>query len=249
MRPNYLLLILGFPLMLGFGCQRNVDELALSDESPARSNRANETMARAQLRNYDASGQSFHYLTRTQGDPRAIDPTLMLHIAAKLNQAAFKVPWRELDQMTKTFITERGIDPLGDDTRYDASLQLAAFETAHRAGLREAPSPERDAMLTYYMDVLVAQKAVDCDALAELLLELRSIVSQERFVTYYNYVLTTARSEFAYSEEKLHQLREQLDQGLLPAAEKNAFLAEVAKYRAQRLGAEQALSLLEGFAE
>lgn len=201
--------------------------------------------ANTRLRNYK-DGKSFHYNTKSAASLREQKNELAIVLGLELTKSQFDLPWEYLNEIAQKYFDKEGIDPTNYAPEYGVSLQFAALEIAHRAGLKSSPSSERNQALEYYMDILIAQKGVDCDAMAELTIELKSIVPPHKYNTYRQYVINLAKEELEVSMQKLDEHRKEIETNEASSSGSSMFQAELARYVDKYLSAKDALELLSG---
>ena len=201
-------------------------------------------LARMYLQGFDAQGRSFNYILNGNGaSPQTID----IELAFKLSRRAYKVPWRELHEWGQEKLAEHAIAPLRFPQSYSTFLQQLAFETGHRALRKQALDEETARIGQYYLDILLAQKAIDTDALAEMAVYLRPAISGKEFRRYRSYILDVARKNAAEATAKLETYRQQYDE-TMPTGQndRDVFRTGVAHEHDQLLAARRAMELLNG---
>jgi hypothetical protein len=201
--------------------------------------------ANMRLRNYK-NGKSFHYNTKSAASLREQKNELAVVLGLELTKNQFELPWEYLNEIAQKYFDKEGINPINYSADYGVSLQFAALEIAHRAALKASPSSERNQALEYYMDILIAQKGVDCDAMAELAIELKNIVSPGKYNDYRQYVINLAKEELEVSMLKLDEYRKEIETNEANSSESSIFQAELARYIDKYLSAKDALERLRG---
>lgn len=240
MKNSIFCLIALISLMALLGCQKEFHP-STSTEDPA----FQEKMAFLELKNFDKDGQSFHYTLQSYAPEAKSHTSFMMATLVKLNRSRFDVEWRELYESYKDFLKQHpDLNPLAFDPVQSHQLQLIAYELGHRSALSSPPSKERNEAIKLCMDILVAQQGVDCDAMAELALTLKPIVSDEEFAAYRQHILSTAEQEFNSSKQALEDLKQSLDNNQVEESERYYFTAQAKRKYNRLLGAERAINLL-----
>ncbi len=235
-------LLFGLLLTASFGCQKEIQNLQASDEALKMTQ---ERLAFHEFRNYSSEGQSFYYTIQTYGPRTELKNDFMLAILVRLNQSQFDTDWEELYELYSAYLENSpGLNPLEFNPAHSHQLQFIAYELGHRAALRNAKGVSNEGVVEHFMDVLIAQKGIDCDAMAEIALALQPTVTDKKFSSYSRYILKTAETELADTRDALQELKNEMDNKKVEETEQYQFAAEVKRKYDRMLGAEKAMSLL-----
>ena len=97
-------------------------------------------------------------------------------------------------------------------------------------------------MLVNYLQIILAQKGVDCDALADLLLAIEPHVDQQQYATYKTSIIATSYNQLEQTTKELEKLRQELNQA---EQENHLRLQAQVAYKIDRfLSAKEALEML-----
>jgi hypothetical protein len=238
---NYIFCLIALTsLAMIFGCQKEFNPSNSVGDSAFQ-----ETMSFLDLRNYDKDGQSFHYALQYYSPEAKSHTGFVMATLVKLNRSRYDVEWRELYESYQNFLKQHPeLDPLAFDPVQSHQLQLIAYELGHRSALSSPASKERNEVIKLCMDILVAQRGVDCDAMAELALTLKPLVSDEEFAAYRQYILNTSEQEFKAAKQALENLKQSLENDQVDESDQYYFMARAKRKYNRLLGAEKAVSLL-----
>jgi hypothetical protein len=240
MSNQYLFLLI---LFISSSCQVDNHSVLPILEEANYIEKADDFWATVRLQNYQG-GKSFYYKTKSNVDIHQQKNELSTVLGLELTKHEFDLSWEYLNGITKKYIEKEDIDPLNCLPEYGVSLQFAALEIAHRAALKSVSSTERNEVLEYYMDVLLVQKGIDSDAMAELAKELKHIVSPEKYAKYKNYVLLLANQELKESMGVLNDYRSEIENAETESLNNAVLKDKVARYIDRYLSAKEALEIL-----
>lgn len=229
--------------LVALSCQNELHELAAPQDEYSMDKDPELLWAQQYLRLHP-QGDAFHYILHSEATPELQDTRLILGLGLILNQNQFDMNWHELDQFVKDFISQEEIEPLSYDPSISASLQFAAYETAHRAGLSSDSTPERNQMMEFYTDILLVQKGIDCEAIAELAVALRPFVPRDKYERYREYIIKVAEVEYKTAKNVLTKYRHQISTTDLSKSEQTIIQSEIVRHANRYWNAQSALQLV-----
>ena len=233
MKPYYPLL-LGLILTASFGCQKEIQNLQANNEAYEMTK---EKLAFQEFRNYSEEGLSFHYAIQSYGPREETKSDFMVAMLAQLNRSRFNMEWQVLYELYQNYLESTpGLNPLQFNPSHSHQLQFIAYELGHRALLRNASAGGNEGIMKHCLEVLIAQKGIDCDAMAEIALALQPSVSDIEFASYSHYILDTAEAELANARKALQRLKNQMDNEKVEEANQYQFGAEVKRKYDRLLG-------------
>jgi len=196
-------------IFLTFSCQKEITN-KINDFDEHLVQRSDEVTAYMSLKNYGENKLSFHYrlFNHEKTTPTSECISLQLPFAAKLNKNKFKLDLFELNSMAEKAFVDFDVDPMVYQPDLSTALQFISYETAHRAGLRAENSSQRNKILEKYLDIIVTQKGIDCDALVELLVETKPFLKKEKYDYYSQYILSTSVDELQKATLILETIRD-----------------------------------------
>jgi len=188
------------------GCQKDVaDQIQIPDDRDILLGNLYEMVTKQTLNSPD-----IEYSLKFDPAFGKPDISRQFKVMGMLNRSGFEVPIKQLKAAIDESISLHQMSRYVYDGENAIHLQLYAYELGHRAALREQMSTDIIELIQDNLEILYAQKAVDTDAYAEMLVMIKSSISEEDFTKHRNYIQSVATEAVESFEDGWQDLQHDL---------------------------------------